>query len=80
METVNIHEAKTNLSRLIERVRQGDEFIIAKSGTPVARLVGLAETGAARRGGHWRGLVHVRDDFDEPLPPEVEEGFRGEGP
>jgi prevent-host-death family protein len=79
METVNIHEAKTHLSRLIERIAQGEEIIIAKAGKPVARLVGYAENRAPRVGGRWKGLVHIRDDFDAPLPPEMNSGFQGEG-
>jgi prevent-host-death family protein len=79
MEMVNIHEAKTHLSRLIERIAQGEEIIIAKAGKPVARLVGYAENRAPRVGGQWKGLVHIRDDFDAPLPPEMNSGFQGEG-
>lgn len=79
MKTVNIHEAKTHLSRLIERIAQGEEIIIAKAGKPVARLVRYVEDRAPRVGGQWRGLVHIRDDFDAPLPPEMNSGFRGEG-
>ena len=80
METVNIHEAKTQFSRLIERIVQGEEIIIAKAGKPVARLIGYAEDRSPRRGGQWKGLVDTRDDFDEPLPPEISAGFSGEGP
>jgi prevent-host-death family protein len=79
MQTVNIHEAKTHLSRLIERIAQGEEIIIAKAGKPVARLVGYVEDRAPRVGGQWKGLVHIRDDFDAPLPPEMNSGFRGGG-
>jgi prevent-host-death family protein len=80
METVNIHEAKTHLSRLIERILQGEEIIIAKAGKPVARLVGYSEDRSPRLGGQWKGLVRVRDDFDAPLPPGMNAAFSGEGP
>lgn len=72
--TVNVHEAKTNLSRLLERVRQGEEVIIAKAGKPVAKLVPVPE-GGRRVLGTARGQIAVRDDFDDPLPPDVLEGF-----
>ena len=78
METVNIHEAKTHLSRLLERIAQGEEIVIAKSGKPVARLVPYHERRSPRVGGQWKGLVHIREDFDEPLPPEMNAGFLGE--
>jgi prevent-host-death family protein len=80
MEIVNIHEAKTHLSRLIEQVGQGEEIVIAKAGKPVARLVGYSKDIAPRQGGQWRGLVHIRDDFDEPLPASMNVGFLGEEP
>ena len=80
METVNIHEAKTHLSRLIERVVRGEEIVIAKAGKPVARLVGYSKEIAPRQAGQWKGLVHIRDDFDAPLPASINAGFLGEGP
>ena len=79
METVNIHEAKTHLSRLLERVAQGEQIVIAKAGKPVACLVGYSENRTPRAGGQWKGLVHIRDDFDAPLPTEIQAGFFGEG-
>ena len=78
METVNIHEAKTHFSKLIERIAQGEEIIIAKSGKPMARLVPFLNRRAPRVGAQWRGLVRIREDFDEPLPPEMIAGFSGE--
>lgn len=78
MEVVNIHDAKTHLSRLIERIAQGEEIIIAKAGKPVARLVGYQPKRSRRVGGQWKGLVRIRDDFDDPLPPEVSTGFSGD--
>jgi prevent-host-death family protein len=79
MANINIHEAKTHLSRLLERVAGGEEIVIAKAGRPVARLVPYAEESNARHGGQWRSLVHIRNDFDEPLPPEIRRAFGGEG-
>lgn len=72
---VNIHEAKTHFSRLIERVRQGEEIIIAKAGHPVARLVPAEERVVRRVPGSARGQVVVTSDFGTPLPDEVLEAF-----
>ncbi len=74
---VNIHEAKTQFSRLIERVSKGGEVIIAKAGRPVAKLVPYREPAGDRAPGGWRGRVRIADDFDE-LPPEIAAAFRGE--
>jgi prevent-host-death family protein len=63
---VNIHEAKTHLSRLVERVEAGDEVVIARAGRPVARLVGLGVRSKPRVPGLWKGRVHLAPDFDAP--------------
>jgi len=63
---VNIHEAKTHLSRLVEQVEAGEEVVIARAGRPVARLVGLHVRIRPRVPGQWRGLVHLAPDFDAP--------------
>ena len=76
---VNIHEAKTHFSRLIERVMGGEEVVIGKSGRPVARLVPYREEKARRVPGGWEGRVRISEDFDE-LPSEVAAAFRGERP
>ena len=76
---VNIHEAKTHFSRLIERVMGGEEVVIGKAGRPVARLVPYREEQAPRMPGGWEGRVRISEDFDE-LPPEVAAAFRGERP
>lgn len=78
MKPVNIHEAKTHLSRMIERVRQGEQFVIAKAGKPVAMLVPFQGADSPRQGGRWKGLVRIGDDFDAPLPADVDQAFRGE--
>lgn len=75
--TVNIHDAKTHLSRLIEQVEKGEEVVIARSGRPVARLVPLREPSGPRMPGAWRGRVTIADDFDE-LPAELAAAFAGE--
>lgn len=74
-EQVNLYEAKTQLSRLVERAAGGEEILIAKAGVPVARLVPLAPP--RRQPGQWKGRVVVRDDFDDPLPPEIQAAFEG---
>ncbi|MEJ7841380.1 MAG: type II toxin-antitoxin system Phd/YefM family antitoxin [Rubrobacter sp.] len=76
---VNIHEAKTHFSRLVERVMGGEEVVIGKAGRPVARLVPYVEDRGPRVPGGWEGRVWIPDDFDE-LPAEVEAAFRGERP
>jgi len=62
---VNIHEAKTHLSRLVERAEAGEEILIARAGRPVARLVPLQARTQARRPGRWRGQVRMAPDFDQ---------------
>lgn len=61
---VNIHDAKTHLSRLVERVEAGEEVVIARAGRPVARLVPFKTRTQARIRGLWRGRVHLSPDFD----------------
>jgi prevent-host-death family protein len=67
MPTVNIHEAKTTFSKLIARVEAGEEIVIARDGTPVARLVAVGNGATARVPGRDRGLFSVPGDFDAPL-------------
>jgi prevent-host-death family protein len=73
--TVNVHEAKTQLSRLLMRVGLGEEIIIARAGKPVARLVAIDEKPLRRTPGSARGQVWVAPDFDAPLPPEILDAF-----
>ena len=77
METVNIHEAKTQLSRLIERVRAGEEVVIAKAGKPVVRLVPVVPTGVMRKPGSLKGRIRINGDFNSPLPEKVIAVFEG---
>jgi prevent-host-death family protein len=76
MTTVNIHAAKTHLSRLVEQAASGDEIVIAKAGKPVAKLGPLSSARRTkRRLGLLTGRLNVPDDFDAPLPPEVLDAF-----
>ena len=80
MRAVNIHEAKTHLSRLVERAANGEPFIIAKAGKPLVKVVPLdAPSGqAARRLGFLKGLMKVPDDFDGMYRDEIEKLFYGD--
>jgi prevent-host-death family protein len=71
---VNIHQAKTHLSRLVERVEAGEEITLARAGRPVARLVPYRPRREPRHLGIWRDRVRISPDFDAPLP-EITEAF-----
>ncbi|MCD6273350.1 MAG: type II toxin-antitoxin system Phd/YefM family antitoxin [Deltaproteobacteria bacterium] len=75
MLTVNTHEAKTQLSRLLVRVSHGEEIVIAKSGKPVARLVPVKQNFAKRKPGIDKGKAWVADDFDAALPETLQSFF-----
>ena len=77
MKMVNVHRAKTELSRLLEAVEAGEEVVIARAGVPVARLVAVEK--GERIPGRLAGVVRLGDDFDSPLPAGVAEGFGLEG-
>jgi prevent-host-death family protein len=77
MINTNIHEAKSNLSRLIERAVAGEEVIISKAGKPVARLIPYIVKQKPRRLGIWKGRVRIAPDFDA-LPASIAAAFRGE--
>ena len=79
MKTVNIHEAKTHLSKLIEEASKGESFVIAKAGKPVVKVTALnAPTGAqVRRLGFMAGQISVPDDFDRMGKEEIEQMFGG---
>jgi prevent-host-death family protein len=72
---VNIHEAETNLSRLLERVAIGEEVVIAKAGKPVAKLVAMTHSARKFKLGSAKGEFVVPDDFNDPLPKEIEDLF-----
>jgi len=75
---VNLYDAKTHLSELVERAAGGEEIVIAKAGLPRARLVPLARPSKPRRPGAWKGRVWIDPDFDAPLPEDVLAAFEGE--
>ncbi len=74
---VNMHEAKTNLSRLVERVEAGEEIVIGRAGRPVARLVAYAATPQRRTPGALKGAIRIASDFDE-TPPSLLDAFEGD--
>jgi prevent-host-death family protein len=76
-ETVSLYEAKTQLSRLVDRAAAGEEIVIAKSGRPRARLVPLEDTRTLRVPGKGRGRWRVGKDFDVPLPDDLLKDFEG---
>lgn len=76
MEKVNMHQAKTHFSKLVERVEKGEEILIARNGQPVAKLVSIKPQ--TRRPGMLKGRIRMSDDFDAPLPESLAAAFRGE--
>lgn len=85
-KTVNIHTAKTTLSKLIAEVENGEEITIARAGKPVARLVAPKKKKKAkakphidRKPGFMKGKIWIAPDFDDPLPDHILRAFRGEG-
>jgi prevent-host-death family protein len=74
---VNIHEAKTHFSRLLQKVASGEEIIIARAGVPVARLVPIASEKKERPLGMDRGKLWIANDFDAPLPEDLLKAFYG---
>jgi prevent-host-death family protein len=76
---VNVHDAKTHLSKLLERVASGEEIVLARAGKPVAKLVPLDASRKARTPGLMKGRIRIAADFDAPLPADVLERFEGRG-
>ena len=76
MIQVNIHEAKTHLTRLLERVSDGEEVVIARAGRPIAKLLPIATSTTGRLPGSERGKITMSADFDAPLDPETFEPER----
>lgn len=72
---INIHEAKTQMSKLVERAQGGEEFVIAKAGKPVARIMPLEKV--KRKLGLLDGKIKIPDDFNDALPDEVLAQFEG---
>jgi prevent-host-death family protein len=77
MSIVNIHQAKTQFSRLVDLAAGGEEIVIAKAGKPVARLVPYVAKDAVRRPGAMRGRIRIRKNFDAPLPKKLLDSFDG---
>jgi prevent-host-death family protein len=75
---VNVHEAKTHFSKLLQRVAGGEEITIAKAGVPVARLVPFSPKQGKRKLGIDEGRIYIANDFDAPLPDDILAGFLGE--
>lgn len=77
MTTVNVHEAKTHLSRLLTRVAMGEEIIIAKSNKPIAKLVPIDSKLVVRKPGSAKGSIWIAPDFEAPLPDDIIADFEG---
>jgi len=80
MSSVNVHEAKTQLSKLLQRVAAGEEITISNRGVPVARLVPVPPNRGRRELGFESSRAWIAEDFDAPLPPEILAGFLGGSP
>ena len=76
MEIVNIHQAKTHLSRLLERVVGGEEIVIAKNGRPIVKVVPIGDQ--PRKPGRLKGHIEVSSNLEDPLPEEVIAAFQGD--
>jgi len=80
MAIVNVHEAKTHLSRILDRVAAGEEIILAKGGKPVARIVPLETEDRPRVPGTYAGRIEIAPDFEAPLPEDLLGRFEGDDP
>ena len=76
-DPVNVHDAKTHLSKLLQRVEKGEEIVIARAGKPVARLVPVAPVKRPLRLGLMKGRIRIAADFDAPLPDDLLDLFEG---
>jgi prevent-host-death family protein len=77
---VNVHEAKTHLSRLLKRVAAGEEITISRAGVPVAKMVAITPAQGVRSLGSMEGKIFIAEDFDAPLPPVILASFYGDEP
>jgi len=75
MAVVSTHDAKTNLSRLLDEVQEGEEVIIARGNKPMARLIPFSRKKTVRKPGYLKGKISVADDFDAPLPDDILDSF-----
>lgn len=73
----NLYEAKTSLSRLVDRAAGGEEIILSKAGKPLAKLVPFRRSPVPRQPGGWEGQVRIAEDFDDPLPEDLLAAFEG---
>ena len=73
----NLYEAKSSLSRLVDRAAAGEEIIIAKAGKPMAKLTAVSRRGKPRKPGGWKGRVVIARNFDAPLPMAMRAAFSG---
>lgn len=80
MDTVNLYEAKTRLSELVDRASAGEEIVIAKARRPLARLVPMAKRTITRPLGFYRDQVRIGPEFDDPLPEDIQRKFDGDMP
>lgn len=81
-DQVNIHEAKTHFSRLVERAERGEEIVVARDGRPVAKLGPLVDAAAVRpqrTPGRFKGQIEIGPDFDDALPPDIAGAFGTDG-
>ena len=76
--TFNLYDAKTRLSELVDRAAAGEEIVIAKNGKPLAKLGPLPAEKPSRSPGGWEGAVWIGDDFDGPLPDDIQRAFEGQ--
>jgi prevent-host-death family protein len=76
--TYNLYDAKTRLSELVDRAAAGEEIVIAKNGRPLARLGPVPVEKPNRTPGGWEGMVWIAEDFDDPLPDDIQRYFEGE--
>jgi prevent-host-death family protein len=72
MKAINIHDSKSQLSRLLARVERGEEIVIARAGRPIAKLVRYQRAEHVRVPGRGKDVIHVREDFDAPLPDDLQ--------
>jgi prevent-host-death family protein len=75
----NLYEAKTSLSRLVDRAAKGEEIILSKAGKPLAKLVPYERPAEPRQPGGWEGRIRIAEDFDAPLPADLQAAFEGRG-
>ena len=73
----DLYEAKLSFSRLVDRAANGEEIILSKAGKPLAKLVPYHRSPVPRQPGGWEGQVRISEDFDAPLPPELQAAFEG---